>query len=119
MTGVQLRRRTLPPSLTLPPPAETCSMLALTRLRVLCGFVLLVAIASTGLTADAAERQKPKKGEKPTPTKKPYDAVKKAPTAVGFLAAGTKLTAEELASHIDKVIGKKLAAEKVTASPLT
>jgi hypothetical protein len=94
-------------------------MLALTRLRVLCGFVLLVAIAGTGLTADAAERQKPKKGEKPTPTKKPYDVGKKAPAAVGFLAAGTKLTAEQLAQHIDGVIGKKLAAEKVTTSPLT
>ncbi|MGL4555626.1 MAG: DUF1549 domain-containing protein, partial [Gemmataceae bacterium] len=94
----------------------------LTRLRTLCGLCLLVAIASCGLTADAAEQQKPKRRRElppATPAAKPAAGSKKAPAAAGFLAAGAKLSAEQLAKHIDEVLGKKLAAEKVTPSPRT
>jgi hypothetical protein len=46
------------------------------------------------------------------------DATKASP-AGGLLPAGSKLTAGQLALHIDKRVGQKVRAEKVTLSPRT
>lgn len=94
-------------------------MVQLNKIRVLSGVILMVGIATCGLTADAAERQAPKKKNQQSVAVIATQSSKKTPVVPGFLAANAKLSAEQLARHIDEVIGKKLASEKVATSSLT
>jgi len=77
--------------------------------RTLSGLVLLVGILALSAGPDAAFAQK----KRPTPTK---DAPK-AVAVAGFLAPGVKLSAEQLAKHVDAALDKKLKADKVAVSP--
>jgi hypothetical protein len=77
--------------------------------RTLSTLVLVVALAAISTDPEAAFAQK----RKPSP---PREGVK-APAVAGFLAADAKLTAEQLARHIDMALEKNLKAEKATISP--
>jgi len=79
--------------------------------RILGGVLLAasMAILAGNIPALAA----PTKSDKPSAKK--VDASKKA---TGTLAADSKLTAEQLARHIDKLINARLKEEKVDASPV-
>jgi hypothetical protein len=66
----------------------------------------LLALLTSDASAPAAARD-----ARRDPTKKP--------TATGLVPEGKKLTARQLAAHIDKVIEAKVKGEKVSLSPLT
>jgi len=69
------------------------------------GMALLTLLAGAGVVAAAPG------ANKPDPTKKSAVA--------GQLPEGSKLTAEQLALHIDRLIEQKTTAEKVALSPCT
>lgn len=83
-----------------------------TRMRLLGGVLLAGVIATCcGLNeVDAAEKKA---------KKKPYDPTKKVAPVAGLLPAGTKLSAEKLARHIDALIARKMSADGVSVSPRT
>ena len=75
--------------------------------RLLGGLVLatlIVLAAGDDALADKPDYTKP-------------DATKKPPVVQGTLPRGQKLTADQLAAHIDKLIAVRLKAEKADASP--
>jgi len=82
-----------------------------TRIRLLGGAFLAAAIALAA--GDAPDAFAQKKEQKPTPKK--ADPTKKV---TGTLAADAKLSAEQLAQHIDKLIVKRLKEDKIDASPV-
>ena len=85
-------------------------MLKLIRVPILCGMILASILADES-AVEAAPKADAKKAGRP-------DATKLAPAA-GLLPADCKLTAEQLARHIDKLIEQKVATEKVGLSPTT
>jgi hypothetical protein len=85
----------------------------MTRVRILSGMILAAVIGVMAGDPPAALAQK-KKTTKPADR---YATVKKAQAVQPSLPDGTKLTAVELATHIDKMISRRLATEKVTPSP--
>ncbi|MFQ3594337.1 MAG: DUF1549 domain-containing protein, partial [Gemmataceae bacterium] len=100
-----------------------------THMRAIGCVALLVAFLTTCTSnsieaADQTTPKKPAKNKKKEKTTTPATPVKtassvKAPVTPGFLPAGAKLNATQLAAHIDDVINKGLAKERVTASPRT
>jgi hypothetical protein len=99
-----------------------------TRMRAIGATALLVAFLATctSAEAEAADETKPKKPNKkkkekvaPTPAPVKIASSTKSPTTPGLLAPGAKLDASQLAAHIDDVLNKRLAKEKVPASPRT
>src|SRR5215210_96325 len=93
------------PRLSPPRFVEPAAMFKLFSLRALGGLALAALVGLPALDLSEASAQK---------KKAPYDPTKKpAPAAKGTLAPGKKLTAAELARHIDKAIDDKLKAEKV------
>jgi Protein of unknown function (DUF1549)/Protein of unknown function (DUF1553) len=88
---------------------EPAAMFKLFSLRALGGLALAALVGLPAVDLSEASAQKKKAAYDPTR--------KRAPAAKGTIAAGKKLTAVELARHIDRAIADKLKAEKVEASP--
>jgi len=87
--------------------------------RILGGLALAALIGLVAADPPAALGQKKKKPDADTkPTDKATYApeARKAPEVKPTIAEGKKLTAEQLAAHIDTLINKRLKDEKVTAS---
>src|SRR5947209_15945997 len=81
-------------------------MLKPTQARLLRGMALLLTLLTATAFVEAA------------PGAKKPDATKKGSSA-GLLPEGSKLTAEQLALHVDKLIEQKVKAEQVALSPRT
>jgi hypothetical protein len=85
-------------------------MHGLTSVRLSGALILAGTIAFLAEQPTCALAQKPAYGQ--------IDNTKKPPVA-GTLPKGQKLTAEQLAGHIDKLVLDRLKAEKIDASPRT
>jgi len=100
-----------------------------TRMRALGCLALVVAFltACSFTEIEAADQTTPKKPAKNKKKEKEASGTKpvktaasvKAPATPGFLPSGAKLSAAQLAAHIDEVLNKGLSKEKVTPSPRT
>src|SRR5262245_1000373 len=85
-------------------------MHGLTKVRLAGGLVLAALMFAVAGDPPAVFGQKKAKSQ-------PYaDSSKKTTVVQPTLPEGTKLTAEQLAKHIDKLVVSKLASEKVDAS---
>jgi len=83
------------------------------RTRILGGLILFAAIGVIAGDPPAVLAQKKKS---PPTSSKSADPTKRQ-VVLPTLAAGTKLTAQDLARHIDKLIERRLSSEKATPSP--
>ena len=81
------------------------------NVRILGGLALAAVVIT--LAADpAAEGADRKKDKKPAAARKGDATKRSAPT----LAAGSKLSAQQVAAHVDKLVAQKLKDEKIAAS---
>src|SRR5262245_6292100 len=86
-------------------------MHGLTSARLVGSLILAVTIASLASDTSCAFADKPAYGQ--------GDPSKKPAAVTGTLPKGQKLSAAQLAGHIDKLISARLATEKTDASPRT